>query len=191
MQSKKIAITGGIGSGKSRLCDIFRSMGYPVFSCDDISRQLWQEREYRAALAALFPTCVREGEVDRTLLSSLVFSDVEARKKLENFSHPRILERLLADMGGGKIVFAEVPLLFEGGYEGLFDGIVVLLRDPRERIRSVQLRDGLTEEEIRARMSAQIDVDALKDKDVIIIRNDGSTEDLRKEAEALLRSLKD
>ena len=187
MQSKKIAITGGIGSGKTVLCDMLRAMGYTVLSCDETSHALWQEREYRAELARLFPSCVRNGEIDKSLLSALVFNDEAARKRLENFSHPRIFERLTSDMVGGKIVFCEVPLLFEGGYERLFDGVVLLLRQEEERIRSVQVRDGLTEAQIRARMGAQLDVQAVKDKDVFIIENNGSVQDLRIKAEELLR----
>lgn len=178
-QSKKIAITGGIGSGKSVLCAILREMGYPVFSCDEISRTLWSEEEYRREIAGLFPSCATSGEIDRKALTALVFRDKNARKRLDDFAHPRIVERLLAQMRSCEVSFAEVPLLYESGAEALFDGVIALVREDSARIQAVQERDRCTEEAVKARISAQIPAAEVRKKNCFIIENNGSYEDLR------------
>ncbi len=171
-QSRKFAVTGGIGSGKSYVLELIRKRGYPVFSCDEISRGLWREKQYRRELALLFPQCTREGEVDKAALTSLVFSDADALARLDRFSHPRIMEELFARMEREPVAFAEVPLLFEGGYETCFEGVIAVVREEGERIEAVMQRDGLSEEEIRLRMSRQFDPSKLAQKQCDILVND-------------------
>lgn len=177
-QNRKYAVTGGIGSGKSAACDILSKLGYPVFSCDDISRQLWQQSAYREALAALFPTCSNGNKIDKAALTALVFSNEDARRRLEAFSHPRIMQALAERMAKENISFAEVPLLFEGGYEDLFDGVILIRRDKKTRIAAVQERDGLTEKEVRARISAQISVQPDRGVRIFCIENSSSLTEL-------------
>ena len=172
-QSKKIAVTGGIGSGKSYVLAYIRGKGYPVFSCDEISRALWREKDYRKELASLFPQCAEKGEIEKTKLTELVFSDPAALARLEAFSHPRIMSALLSRMEGEEVSFAEVPLLFEGGYEHLFDIVLAVRRDETARMRAVMERDGLSEGEVRLRMSRQLNPSALSQKPCDIIENDG------------------
>lgn len=186
MQSRKIAITGGIGSGKSVLCEILREMGYPVFSCDEISHTLWSEAEYRKELATLFPSCADGDEIDRASLTALVFRDKSARKRLEEFSHPRIMQRLLAQMNRCEVSFAEVPLLYEGGYDALFDGAIALVREDSARIDAVAKRDRCTAESVKARIAAQISATDVKKKGCYVIENNGSREDLRTATEKAL-----
>ena len=178
-QSKKYAVTGGIGSGKTAVCGILKEFGYPVFSCDEISRALWKDKAYLEALKALFPSCIKEGEPDKTAISALVFSDEAARRKIEAFSHPRIMEELFAQMNAHAVSFAEVPLLFEGGYEKLFDGVLAVERKEDLRICSVMARDGLSEEAISRRIAAQLPDEERRKKGVICIGNNGSKEELR------------
>lgn len=189
MQSKKFAVTGGIGSGKSAVCRLIAKRGFPVFSCDEISHALWEEPEYRKGLAERFPACTAEGEIDKKLLGNLVFSDPEARMRLERYSHPRIMERLFSAMDAEPFSFAEVPLLFEGGYERLFDGAVVVRREKDARIAAVQARDGLTRDEILRRMQNQCGEEARRGAHCYFIDNDGSLSELDGKVGALLADL--
>lgn len=184
-QSKRIAVTGGIGSGKSTLCEILRKRGYAVFSCDEIAAELWREDGFLRALALRFPACCRGEKIDRALLSAHVFSDAEARAALDALTHPAIMERLLKRMDGA-VSFAEVPLLYEGGYERLFSGVIALRRADRARIDAVCARDGLTEEEVQSRMRAQMDAAALAEKGCFLLENDGTIADLEQKTEAAL-----
>lgn len=181
-QSKKFAVTGGIGSGKSCVLSMLSEMGYPVFSCDEISRALWKDERYLARLKDAFPQCVREGKIDKGSLTQLVFSDQASRLRLEKISHPIIMQTLLGQMERCAVSFAEVPLLYEGGYERLFDGVLLVKRDEGARIAAVMARDGCAEEDVRRRMGAQSAHDGREN--AAILNNNGSKE-------ALLQSLKE
>ncbi len=188
----KIAVTGGIGSGKSAVCRILKERGYPVFSCDEINRTLLSEKSYLDGLCALFPACVKDGKLNKTALSALVFSDKEALKTLNAYAHPRIAERLRRDMEGAeKTCFAEVPLLFERGLTQQFDCAIVVLRSKEERIRAVVTRDGLTAEQAEARMKQQFDYDGPLPDGCLAIKNDGDEAALREKVDEVLEALKE
>jgi len=190
---KKIAITGGIGSGKSYLLHKLKEKGYPVFSCDEIYRELVSTQEYIEKISAVFPDCVVEGQLNRKLLAKKIFKNEENRRLLNEIAHPLIMSRLisLVNICEGNLVFAEVPLLFEGHFEDLFDEIIVVMRNRKERIASILGRDKITEEEATARIAAQFDYDApenlqfLKSKKVKLIYNNGSLSDLDRQIDSL------
>ena len=156
---KTIAITGGIGSGKSTVAKEILLLGFPVFSCDQIYREIMEDEAYIAQISNVFDGVVVEGKIDKNALSQLVFSDKTARNKLNSIAHPLIMSTLYARMQNcaSDFVFAEVPLLFEGGYEKDFDDIIVVYRNKSERIKSVMDRDGVSELEVVSRMRSQID----------------------------------
>ncbi len=186
-QSKRIAVTGGIGSGKSAVMEILAEMGYPVFSCDEISHALWQDEDYLSTLSAAFPACSPAGRIDKQKLSALVFSDEAARKRLEKIAHPRIMQELLREMTA-PACFAEVPLLFEGGFASLFDGVLLVERERGSRIGAVMQRDGLTQEETERRISAQLSDPEREKEGVVILKNDGTVEELKEKVKNSLRS---
>lgn len=184
MEKKKIAITGGIGSGKSEVSKIIKSLGYEVFSCDEINAELLKKRKVLKQLKALFPTTVKgffRPKLDKKALSSVVFSDKSALEDLNGLLHPLIMETLLSKMekANTKAVFSEVPLLFEEGYHDLFDSVIVVKRDKEERIKSVMKRSNLTEEEVIRRINNQIDYDKLDFKGLNIIINDSDIDTLK------------
>ena len=187
-QNKKIAVTGGIGSGKTLFCEIIKGMGYEVLSCDDIYAEMLQEEEYLALLKARFPDCFIDDMLDKKRLAECVFTNPENRKALESLAHPIIMQRLLARMEG-KTAFAEVPLLFEGGYEGLFDCVIAVVRSDEERIRAVTARNNLTESEILSRIKSQFDPALLPTKKCIIVENNGSKEDLAQKTKKIITRL--
>lgn len=188
-QNKKFAVTGGIGSGKSTFCSILEEMGYPVFSCDGIYADLWHEKEYIALLKEQFPDCFCGELPVKSYLAQKVFSDENQLKKLNRLAHPLIMERLFAQMREYPVSFAEVPLLFEGGYERLFDGVIAIKRAKKERIRSVMARDGITEKETLARMANQADAGVFSEKKCIVVVNDGSVDSLRRKAKDAINRL--
>lgn len=189
--SLKIAITGGIGSGKSTVCRMIRAAGFPVFSCDEESKQLWKEESYLKKLAILFPNAVENGTVDRKKLSETVFRDREKLQELNHFSHPLIMDRILRKMESESIGFAEVPLLFEGGFESLFEKVVVVFRPTEDRIEAVCKRDGLSRENVIDRIKNQIDYEKILQDGHTVIYNDGDEEALQQKVDRFLASLRD
>lgn len=187
MRQSKFAVTGGIGSGKTVFCAILRGMGYPVYSCDEIYKTLLDDGEYLGELAARFPDCFRDGKLDKKALSRRVFANAEDYAALNALAHPRVMERLTSLGADEEVYFAEVPLLFEGGFEKFFDGVIAVRRDEEARISAVSARDGLSREEIVARIQRQFQGN-YEDKNCVVVENDGSLEELRRRAvEALAR----
>ncbi len=190
----KIAITGGIGSGKSLVGKILKEKGYPVFSCDEIYKEITQEKEYLERLKGEFPFAIKNGELDKKALSSVVFSDERALKKLNSIAHPYILTRLKQRMQNlkEKLVFAEVPLLFEENLQLEFDNVIVVLRSIEKRIKSIALRDGINENEIKKRIASQFDYDKNKSyliANYYVIENEDSIVRLQTKLEEILGNL--
>ncbi|MBO5480033.1 MAG: dephospho-CoA kinase [Clostridia bacterium] len=197
MMNKRIAITGGIGSGKSIVGEYLKKKGFTVFSCDKIYAELITTENYIQAIKQAFPTAVADGRVDKSVLSNIIFSDITEREKLNQIAHPLIMQSLDEQMRACEgVVFAEVPLLFEGGFEGLFDEIIVIKRNLTDRIVAICQRDGLQEDKARLRIQSQFDYDSrafierTKDLSVYILNNDAPLETLFKRIDAYVANIK-
>ena len=188
-----VAITGGIGSGKTTLSNLIKAKGYKVFSCDEICAEIYKKRGFLKRLKKIFPNAV-EGRVflsaNKKVIREQTFNNEENLKKLNALLHPIIMKKLMASLGKQKgIVFGEVPLLFEGGFEDLFDEVIVVIRKKTDKIESVKNRSGLTDTEIEEVMNAQIDYDSTDFSKYIVIKNDGDVSILNEKAKAVISSL--
>lgn len=193
---KKIAITGGIGSGKSEIGKLLRALNYPVFSCDEIYKNLINDVEYLEALKKVFPLAVNDGKLDKTYLSNVVFSDKTARERLNLLAHPCIMETIFKEMDEVKrdLVFAEVPLLFEGGYQKDFDYILVVMREKEKRIQAICNRDDMQREQALNRICSQYDYDLdkndyLKKSNVFILKNNTDIHSLKIQLKNILTNI--
>ena len=194
---KKIAITGGIGSGKSTVLKILREEGYIAFSCDEIYKEITLEKEYIEKISAHFPATVEQGVINKKTLANIVFSNDEKRELLDSIAHPFIMKRLEEKIENCKadVVFAEVPLLFEGGYYTLFDEIIVVKRALNERINAVVLRDGSNEQDVLNRINSQFDYQSKDGEDFIekigakILNNNSDIGDLKSRFKLLINEL--
>ncbi len=193
---KKIAITGGIGSGKSTLLQYIREEGYPVFSCDELYKEVLDSPQYIEKIANRFPKCVVEGKIDKAKLAATVFQKESERLDLNAIAHPLIMQALEKQMENCEedLVFAEVPLLFEGGYQSRFDEVIVLLRGDKERIASVTRRDGLLPQEVVDRISVQFHYrspkaqEIFKECNAIVLDNNQTETELKEKLQKLLAS---
>lgn len=187
-----VAVTGGIGSGKSTVIGMIRKMGYPVFSADEISRTIYADPGIQEKIERHFPECISEMGIDRAKLSGIVFSDKDRLEMLNSITHPAIMENLFLEMekSTSVLVFAEVPLLFEEGYERRFDQVIVVLRDRESRIASVQVRDSLSKEEVVARIKNQFDYEKNKIIAHTLIYNDGDLNALYQKVERAINEIK-
>lgn len=171
----KIAVTGGIGSGKSTVCRIIAENGFPVFSCDEEYKNLLSGGSLPKKLAENFGMEIlnADGSVNRKILSEKVFGDQEKLQLLNNITHPQIFSSLFEKSEKVEgTAFFEVPLLFEGKYQNLFDGVIVVLRNSNDRIRSIMQRDNLTEEEVQSRLSNQHNYEIDDFAQYYVIHND-------------------
>ena len=197
MSKLYVALTGGIGSGKSLVAHFLREMGYPVFSCDELYKEVIESDEYIQKLKILFPTAVQDVKVNRKILSEIVFNDEERLKQLSALAHPLIMDLLMEKMKacGEHLAFAEVPLLFEGNFENLFDKVIYIARDKTQRVQAVLQRDGLSAEDVEKRIQRQFDGDTvsgqerLKKCNAIVIYNNGDKESLKEKILETLPSL--
>ncbi len=191
--NKLIAITGGIGSGKSLALDILKSAGYFTISCDQIVKDLYKTHAVKSVLKSIFPTAV-SGERRLTLntkkIADITFFDKQKHLELTSAITPLVLDEVIKRASRKKsLVFVEVPLLFECGYQDKFDGVIVVLRDLHKRISSVKERSNLTEEQILARIKNQVDYTSLDLTNYMVITNDGDKNHLQKSILDYVKSL--
>ena len=179
---KLIAITGGIGSGKSTALKIIADLGYKTFSSDQIVAELYSSVNVRKQLKPLFPDAVSGNDyiLDKRKISSIVFSDKQKLIELTELITPMVLAEIFRRTAKlAETVFVEVPLLFECGFEDMFDGVFVITRPLNERIKSVITRSNLTEQEVINRINSQFDYENSDLTNNIVIENLGSYDDLK------------
>ena len=191
-----VALTGGIGSGKTTALNIIKDLGFSVISCDLITHALYKKQWFLRKVKRLFPLAINGKiilKVDKCEISKQVFSDKENYQKLSDLITPLILSKALkiARKKSG-LVFIEVPLLFENNLQSLFDFIVVILRDSESRINSVISRSNLTKDEVLSRIANQFDYNKLGDRaceNIIKIYNDGDETRLKSQINDFIKSL--
>ena len=194
---KKIAITGGIGSGKSTVLNLIKMQGFPIFSCDEIYKDVVKSIEYIQKIAETFPTVVKDGNIDKQILSSLIFNDASKRELLNQIAHPLIMKKLFdeMDLSNSDFVFAEVPLLFEGDFENLFDAVIVVKRDRKSRVSAVAARDHLAKIDVENRISVQFAYDTpdgmtrIKNCNAYVLENKDSINNLSNKLNVILQKI--
>lgn len=174
----RIALIGGMGSGKSEVLCVARQMGIFCLSADEINSELLQTSEYIAKMKDAFPTCVTDGAVDRKMLASIIFADENKRKLLNSIAHPQIMQKI-AECNQSPLV-CELPLFIEGG-DTAFDEVVLVTAPLSRRIKWLKNR-GFTFKTALDRIRTQVSVKTLKKHATIIIKNNGSIENLRDRA---------
>jgi dephospho-CoA kinase len=178
---KRIGITGGIGSGKSTGASYLMELGFPVMDTDDVARSLVAPgSEVLSEVVAEFGQGVlaRDGSLDRAALAGVVFSNPDARVRLEGLLHPRIrrvwTDFLKArDAEGSDAAFVVIPLLFEKAYATQFDAIITVGCSSATQWGRLQRR-GWAPEAIRSRLSAQWTTDAKMAAADHVVWNEGT-----------------
>ena len=175
--NKVVALTGGIGSGKSYALSVLSDAGYPTLSSDEIVKELYETNAVKKKLKKLFPFAVsgkKELVLDKSVIASTVFKDQKLHQKLTKTITPLVLKQIKKRTKGMiGLVFVEVPLLFECNYQKHFDAVMVIMRDKNTRISSVMARNNMTEEQVLERINKQVDYDNLDLSECLVIENDG------------------
>ncbi len=154
-----VGLTGGIGSGKSAAARFFSELNVTIIDADHIAKDLINEPEINAAIIAHFgpAICNNKGELNRYLLRQAIFTNVEQRHWLENFLHPKIRERIMAQITRSQSPYTVVviPLLVETQKEDYVKRILVIDVPESIQISRVTNRDGISSDEARLILAAQ------------------------------------
>ena len=192
----RIGITGTIASGKTSVSILLRRHGYSVFNSDQYAKMALHRGNvcFERLIGVLGEDVLdHSGDIDRAKMAQRIFTDEEARLKVNGIVHPYVregMERFFSARGDEPFAFAEVPLLFEAHMEDAFDEICVITCSKETAIQRMMEDRDYTQEEAENRYRSQIDPELQKEKADTVIVNDGTLTELNSEVNAWLRKLK-
>ena len=189
-----VALTGGIGSGKTMVGEIFSELGALVVDSDQLAREVVERgsKGFDLIVTEFGDEILKNGDLDRAALASLIFKDPKKRAKLEEITHPLIRQsfaKIVSSAGSDSIIINQIPLLVESKHDYKFDHIITI--SAPEKIRTERLlKRGLALTQIEQRMKAQA-TDAQREviSDTVIV-NDKSEQELLAQVEKVWESLK-
>ena len=173
--AKRLGVTGGIGSGKTTVCRIFRVLGIPVFVADNVARDVMEnEPDIRAAINLITgKDLYTHGNLDRKELARIIFIRHDLLRKVNAAVHPEVLERFnrWASASDSPYVIMEAAILFEAGADSLVDRVVTISAPVEERISRVMGRNELTREEVIRRINNQLGDEEREEQSYYVINN--------------------
>jgi dephospho-CoA kinase len=194
---RRVALTGGIGTGKSYVLARMRDAGVPVIDADLLAREAVAPGSpgLDAVVARFGPDVLsRDGSLDRARLAEIVFRDKAGRHDLEAIVHPYVRRRIdnffLSVPDEVPFAVADIPLLYETGRQRQFDRVIVAACSRDTQIARVMKRGGLLREEAERRVDAQLPIDAKVALADDVIRTDGSYEDTNAQVRDVLARLR-
>lgn len=183
---KKVAITGNIASGKSQV-EKFLAENYPVYDADKLAHEILDEIKYFYGYDVF-----TDGKIDRQKLGKLVFENPDLRKKLEDIVHPKVRKRIVdifTKHKNDRVVFVSVPLLFEAGFEDMFNKIIFIKVNEIMQLNRLMERNGFTKDEALLRIKSQMPQKDKISKSDFVIENNSSIKDLEDNVKKVLRKL--
>ena len=194
-----LGVTGGIASGKSTVATMLEALGARMIDFDVLAREVVEPEEpaWRDIVAYFGEQVLREDRtLDRKILGDIVFRDMEKRKKLEGFTHPRISEAFVRQVNDivakdpEAVIQVVIPLLFELNLQYQFHKTILVYVPEQVQVERLMKRDGITEREAADRIKAQLPIDEKVGYADFVIRNEKSQEETKGQVEALWEELK-
>ncbi|HEY4533431.1 MAG TPA: dephospho-CoA kinase [Fusobacterium sp.] len=178
-----IGITGTIASGKSTVSDYFIQRGYEVVDADKITKELQQKEDILEEFREIFgeEILLENKTLNRTKLREIVFQNTKALEKINQIMHPKVreeFEKRKREAAQEKIIFFDIPLLFEAHFENLCEKILLVCADKEVQITRIMQRDGSSYELAKNIIASQEKEEEKKKKSHYIIENNGSMEEL-------------
>jgi len=196
MKKFKVAITGGIGAGKSKVSDFLMKEGFPVLRADDIAKDLMQNNAdvKKLIIQEFGDESYKDGKLNKKYLSDKIFNDEDNVDKINAIVHPIVMEKINElcekEFSISNLVFVEIPLLFESELQDFFDYTILVFADEDIRIKRTIERGNISEADVKKRMQFQIPDEEKKDKVDFVIENNSSIEDLENRTKLILLLLK-
>jgi dephospho-CoA kinase len=195
----RVALTGGIATGKSHVLRLIADRGVPTIDADVLSRQVVQPGTpgFDAVRQRFGDRVVdSQGQLDRRRLGEIVFDDDNARRSLEGIVHPAVYEAIAGWWGelaraGAAMGVADIPLLFETGREGDFQRVIVAACAPETQRARLMARDNLSEDEADRRLAAQWPIATKASRADFVIDTDGTFEETHQQVLRVLERLSD
>jgi dephospho-CoA kinase len=192
----RVALTGGIASGKSHVLEQFRARGVPVLDADRLAHGLMTAgTEATTAIAARFGDVLTpDGAVDRAKLGAIVFADEQARRDLEAIVHPGVYRaiavglRAFERLGDAPLAIVDVPLLYETGHASEFDRVIVTAASADVQLQRLLAR-GLSENDAKLRMAAQEAPETKAARADFVIRTDRDVRETDRQVDEILQAL--
>ena len=175
----KIAIIGGIGSGKSEVSKIIESFGNLVISADEIYKEISETKEYLDELNVSFPGSVKDGKLDREFLGKLVFNNKEELAKLNAIAHPKVMARIEELSKDKEVVYIEVPVFIGTAFEKYFDKVILVESEIKFRISRIIKRSGYDKEYAKKIIASQPSDEELEKFATVIVKNNKDLTALR------------
>ena len=190
----KVGLTGGIGAGKSTVADMFSKLGAVVIRSDELARQVIEPNTpgFQKVLSRFGNQILQEnGSIDRQKLAQIVFNDKNALKDLEDIIHPLVrskTDELIDSQTQETIVVNEVPLLLEKNMNSLYDFLVIVVSNEKNRLNRL-LKRGISEEEAKKRILLQVSDEQRKSAADFLISNDGTIDQLQADVAKVWQAL--
>lgn len=177
-----VGLTGGIGAGKSTVANMFAQLGALTIDADQLARQAIEKGSpgFDEVVSTFSSDVLSDGDINRSMLGSIVFKDAAKRKQLEEIVHPQVQEALankIKSLSPGDILVYEIPLLVETGAAKKFDYVITVESDIENRLDRLFER-GLDEDEAQRRIDAQASQSEREAVADYVIINDGERAEL-------------
>ena len=189
-----IGITGSIACGKSLVSNYLQEKGYTIIDADKIGHMALENDEVKKQLVTKFgKSILKDNEVNRVTLGKLVFENNENLKELNNIIHPQIRKNISEQIQvhkNEKLVFVDVPLLFEAKFDDLVEKIIVVSLDEKIQLERLMNRNSLSKEEALQRIKSQIPVREKEKLGDYVVDNSFTQENTYNQVDRILEKLK-
>ena len=189
-----IGITGSIACGKSLVSNYLQEKGYTIIDADKIGHMALENDEVKKQLVNKFgKSILKDNEINRVTLGKLVFENNENLKELNNIIHPQIRKNISEQIQGHKnekLVFVDVPLLFEAKFDDLAEKIIVVSLDEKTQLERLMYRNSLSKEEALQRIKSQIPVREKEKLGDYVVDNSFTQENTYNQVDRILEKLK-
>lgn len=183
----RIAIVGGIGSGKSTALKVAKRLGFATLSADEVNARMLEDEDYTARLIEAFPAAQTDGKLDKAKLAKLVFSHKRQLEKLNSIAHPIILQKIAQFPYDTAVV--EMPVITECAAQDMFDEILLVRTPTLRRIKFLRGR-GMRLFDALRRIKSQPPTRLLEGVATVVVDNDGDIAALEKKVEDILKDMR-